>query len=142
MSNYNYCPVICYFCGEVNTTKMEKIQDEDYNSSYEILLKKSGLPSLKIRRLRTMAIEVFKILHKQAPSFLHDIVKFKNISYSFRKINTVEVPQVRTTNFGLNSFIYGGATFWNELPENIQKETSLEQFMQMWFLHILNLAYF
>ena len=56
---------------------MEKIQEhalrfiyEDYNSSYEILLKKSGLPSLKIRRLRTIAIEVFKILHKQAKIYL------------------------------------------------------------------------
>jgi hypothetical protein len=50
---------------------MEKIQEralgfiyEDYNSSYENLLEKSKLPSLKIRRLKTIAVETFKIIHK------------------------------------------------------------------------------
>ena len=49
---------------------MEKIQEralrfiyEDFNSDYNTLLLKSGLPSLKIRCLRMMAIEIFKILH-------------------------------------------------------------------------------
>ena len=50
---------------------MEKIQEralgfiyEDYNSSYENLLEKSKLHSLKIRRLKTIAVETFKIIHK------------------------------------------------------------------------------
>jgi hypothetical protein len=67
MSNFNYCPVVCHFCGESNTKKMEKIQEralrfiyEDFNSDYDTLLLKSGLPSLKIRRLRMMAIEISK----------------------------------------------------------------------------------
>jgi hypothetical protein len=49
---------------------MEKFQEralwfiyEDYDSSYEDLLQKSKLPSLKIRRIRTIAIETFKIIH-------------------------------------------------------------------------------
>ena len=68
MSNFNLCPVVWHFRGEVNTKKIEQIQEhvfrfiyENYNSPYEILLKKSDLTSLKIRRLRTMAIEVFKV---------------------------------------------------------------------------------
>jgi hypothetical protein len=59
MSNFNYCPVVWHFCGESNTKKMEKIKKkralrfiyEDFNSDYDTLLLKSGLPSLKIRRL-------------------------------------------------------------------------------------------
>ena len=49
----------CY-CSEYNSLKMEKIKErapmfiyEDYNSSYENLLEKSKLPSLKIRRLKS-----------------------------------------------------------------------------------------
>jgi hypothetical protein len=53
---------------------------EDFNSDYDTLLLKSGLPSLKIRRLRMMAIEIFKILHKKSPAYLNDIVSFKHIS--------------------------------------------------------------
>jgi hypothetical protein len=40
----------------------------------KIYLKKSKLPSLKIRRLRTIAVETFKIIHKQSPSYLHDLI--------------------------------------------------------------------
>ena len=135
---------------------MEKIQErasrfiyEDFNSDYDTLLLKSGLSSLKIRRLRMMAIEIFKILHKQSPAYLNDIVSFKHISYSFRRQQTVEIPQVRTTNhgFGLYSLRYAGATLWNELPDAIRAQTNLNQFksdqqlewqlMQMWLLQIL-----
>jgi hypothetical protein len=37
------------------------------------LLEKSKLPSLKIRRLKTIAVETFKIIHKNSPSYLHDL---------------------------------------------------------------------
>ena len=103
--------------GEVIVTKMEKIQEralrfiyEDLNSDYDTLLLKSGLPSLKIRRLRMMAIDIFKILHKQSPAYLNDIVSFKHISYSFRQQQIVEIRQVRRTTFGLHSIRYAGAT--------------------------------
>jgi hypothetical protein len=46
----------------------------DSESSYENLLEKSQLPSLRLRRLRSMAIEVFKIINQQTPVYLHDLV--------------------------------------------------------------------
>ena len=72
-----------------------------------------------------MAIEIFKILHKQSPAYLNDIVSFKHISYSFRRQQTVTIPQVRTTNFVLHSLRYAGATLWNELPDAIRAQTNL-----------------
>ena len=98
---------------------------EDFNSDYDTLLLKSGLPSIKIRGLRMMAIEIFKILHKQSPAYLNDIVSFKHISYSFRRQQTVKIPQVRTTNFVLHSLRYAGARLWNELPDAIRAQTNL-----------------
>ena len=73
MSNFNYCPIVWHFCGlRPIPEKMKKNQEralrfiyEDYSSSYEDLLNKSRLPTLKIRRLRTMAIEVYTILNKK-----------------------------------------------------------------------------
>jgi hypothetical protein len=54
------------FCSKANTIKLEKIQEralrfiyEDYNSTYEELLHIAKVPSLQIRRMRTMAIECF-----------------------------------------------------------------------------------
>ena len=54
LSNFNYCPVIWHYCSEKNSIKMEKIQERALrlfmktDSSYEDLLQKSKLPSLKI----------------------------------------------------------------------------------------------
>jgi hypothetical protein len=43
---------------------------EDYESTYDQLLEKAKVPSLKVRRMRTMAIECFKIISKLSPSCL------------------------------------------------------------------------
>jgi len=64
---------------------MEKIQDyralkfiyNDFNSTYEDFLEKSKLPSLKIRRIRTISIETFKIINKQNTVYLHDLIQIK-----------------------------------------------------------------
>jgi hypothetical protein len=74
---------------------------------------------LFIRRLRTIAVETFKIIHKQNPSYLHDLISIKDQKYNFR---TAVLPRERTTRYGLNSFRYNAAT--NILNKNIH------QFMQ------------
>lgn len=62
--------------------KLEKIQEraprfvyDDFNSGYDELLIKANIPSLYIRRLRTMAIETCKILNMLSPPVLYDLVK-------------------------------------------------------------------
>ena len=51
-----------------------------------------------------MAIECFKILNKLSPSCLHDLVVFKDCKYNFRYSNIVDIPRVRTSTYGKNSF--------------------------------------
>ena len=86
---------------------MEKAQEralrfvyEDFSSSYEDLLQKTGLPSLHIRRMRIMAIEVFKILNEMCPPVLSNLVQKRSSSYNFRYTNILQVPTVKTTLFG------------------------------------------
>ena len=40
---------------------------DDFDSSYEELLDKAKIPTLHVRRLRTMALETFKILNNMSP---------------------------------------------------------------------------
>jgi hypothetical protein len=84
LSNFNFCPLVWHFCVEKNSKKIEKVQEralrfvyEDYNSSYDNLLKKAKVPSLQIRRMRTMALETFKIMNKLSPSCLHNLCIYK-----------------------------------------------------------------
>ena len=72
---------------------------EDYNSTYEELLHIAKVPSLQIRRMRTMVLECFKILYKLSPPYLNDLVVLKNSKYSFRYSNIVEIPRVKTTYY-------------------------------------------
>jgi hypothetical protein len=72
MSNFSYCPLTWHFCGEQNTKKIEKIQEralrftyDDFQNSYEFLLEKSKFPFFKTRRMRTIALETYKIINKK-----------------------------------------------------------------------------
>ena len=138
LSNFNFCPLSWHFCSEANTNKIENIQERalrfiynDYNSTYENLLIVSKLPTLKVRILRTMAIEVYKILHQESPSYLHDLIKIKDTKYCFRYDNITEIPSVRTTRYGLKSFRYAAAKLWNELPNHFRTQTSFNQFKNL-----------
>ena len=71
---------------------------------YDELLSKSKLSTLKVRRMRSLAIEVYKVVNKECPVYLQDLIHIKNNSYSFRYQNIAELPRVRTTSYGLQSF--------------------------------------
>ena len=101
---------------------------EDYESTYDELLEKAKVPSLKVRRMRTMAIECFKILNKLSPSCLHDLVVFKDCKYNFRYSNIVDIPRVRTSTYGKSSFKYAAAVLWNDLSDDFRKNYNFNQF--------------
>ena len=94
LSNFNFCPLAWHFCTDKNSKKLEKVQEralrfvyDDYTSSYINLLEKALVPSLQIRRIRTMALETYKIVNKLAPVCLRDLVNVKNSKYAFRYSN-------------------------------------------------------
>jgi hypothetical protein len=135
LSNFNFCPMAWHFCSTANTMKMEKLQERalrfvysDYTLTYDQLLAKINLPSLHIRRMRTMALETFKILNGLAPVVLENIVQKKNVSYSFRYSNILQIPSVKSTKFGKNSFRFAAPVLWNSLPEEYRNTTNFSQF--------------
>jgi hypothetical protein len=85
----------------------------------------------KIRRLKTIAVETFKIIHKNSPSYLHDLINIKLQNYNFRSQETAVLPRVRTIRYGLKSFRYNAAQIWNELPNHCRRERSLGQFKNL-----------
>ena len=96
-------------------------------------LDQSKLPSPKIRRIRTMALETFKILNKSSPEFIQNIITIKENPYDFRYQNTVDVPRPRTTRYDKKSFSYEAATQWNSLSNHAR---SLSTFGQLFFFYL------
>ena len=65
-ANFNYCPVVWMFCGKTNLGKLERLQERALSTiflekslSYNELLKKSGLLSVKMNLMRFLKIAVF-----------------------------------------------------------------------------------
>ena len=80
MANFNYCPLVWLFCSEKLKKKQEAIQKRalrflynDYDSDYEHLLSMSNKPSIEVRKLRFLAVEVFKTINHLNPSFMTQI---------------------------------------------------------------------
>ena len=91
MSNFKFCPIIWHFCGKQNSDKLELLQYRalkyvysDHTSSYEVLLTKYQMSTLHIQRLRYIAMETYKILYRESPSYLRNFVTLKDSKYSLR----------------------------------------------------------
>ena len=77
MPHFKYYPLLCHFCGATNTSKLERIQFRalrfvflDFESDYETLLDRAGLPTLELSRKRPILIDVNNNLMHKSPAFM------------------------------------------------------------------------
>jgi hypothetical protein len=138
LSNFNYCPIIWHFCGKVYSKKIEHIQERalwfmfnDKTSSYVSLLEKCGYTTLLLRRIKTIASDVFKSLHNLNPSFMNEMFEMKNLTYDLRDSNILFQPKFKKITYGKNTFKYYGAHIWNVLPNNIKTCTDIVKFKSL-----------
>ena len=137
-SNFNYCPIVWHFCSQTNSEKLEKLQFRtlrivfnDYEASYEDLLSRVNMTTLHLNRMKNIAIETYKCLNALSPEYIRDIVKYKSSNYNFRYENMAEIPTVRTTRYGKNSFRFESARVWNSLPNEMRKTENFKEFKRL-----------
>ena len=92
LSNFNYCPLVRMLTNAKSVHKIESIQKSalrfmlnDYESSYEDLLKKSGNPSMKLRRTGSLCIEIYKIITNLNPEFMKNLLKVRKTNRAQRE---------------------------------------------------------
>ena len=85
--------------------------------------------NLSLRRKKSMANLMFKILNGKAPTYLQDLFSVRGTGYNTRNSEMrLNVPRPRT-DYMKKSFCYSGAVWpFNSLPQNIRKCQSLLQF--------------
>ena len=134
MSIFNFCPLAWHYCRKGNTDKLEKLHFralkfvyQDFTSSYENLLIRADTYSLNVKRIRLIALEVFKIISDDRPPYLSKLIIRKETQYSCRYSNMLQVPNVRTETYGRNSFRFNCTQIWNTLPEHIRTTTKLSK---------------
>ena len=136
-SNYNYCPIVWIFCSANSLNKVESFQNrglhflyEDYVSSYQELLRKAGKETMKVNRLRSFCIEIYKLINTINPTYMNEIFKLRKISRVVRsnyKLN-LDVPTINQVSFGGKSLRYYGPKIWNSLSFHIKSSENLEGF--------------
>jgi hypothetical protein len=122
LANLNYATTVWHLCGVNNTKKLDKLQEralriifKDYEMSYPELLTECDMSTLYVQRLRKIVIMVHKIIHDNAKPFPNDFFKFKPVLYDFRSQNMLDKVSCNTSKYGINSFLFQGATLWNSL---------------------------
>ena len=97
-----------------------------------IVLDISRLMYRTYRGVKWTTIETFKILNEMAPPVLSNLVRLRdNSRYNFRYNNILQVPHVRTTMYGKNSFRYAAAVLWNSFPDEFRQVNNFSQFKSL-----------
>ena len=116
-SNFGYCSLVWHACSAKNTQKLEKLQlralrfvYHDYTSTIDEL-ERARRPSLHLGRLITLATEVYKSVHQLNPPYVQYLYKCKTTNYHLRGHDTLHIPRVNSTTYGLHSSAYIGANY-------------------------------
>ena len=98
----------------------------EYNSDYKDLLDVTKNSTMDIRRLRTLALEIFKTVNNLNPGFMKEI--FYYCPYNTHRKYDIFVCSRNTSSFGDNSLRALGPHIWNSLPESIKSTDSISVF--------------
>ena len=133
-SCFNYCPIVWHFCSNNSTKRMERVQEralrillDDKTSPYTELLILAEKPSLEIKRMQQLSIEIFKTLHDLNPSFMKNIF----IKNTRSESNKLYVQSHKAKTYGERSLRTLGPEIWNALPDDIRNETSIDTFKNL-----------
>ena len=136
LSQFNYCPLVWHFCKPGNTHKMEKIQEralrfifDDYCTEYKDLLSIHGESTLYLKRVRTMAHEVYKAINGNSPKYSKELLRFR--SNPSRRPLDLYIPRVNQVTFGYRSYTFEAPSLWNSLPLEIRTAETFPLFKSL-----------
>ena len=70
--------------------------------------------------VQDMLITINAYFQGTAPTCIKELVKMRDNKYDLRGNNTLSLPKVNTTKYGLNSFRYFAAKQWNSIPNELR----------------------
>ena len=102
---------------------------QDYETTFEDLLKKDNSLSFHHRNIHQVAIEMYKVKHDLCPSFIKEIFSHKENEKGTRAGDTFERPHVDSVKKGDRSLRTFGPIVWNTmLPDKLKTCKTLDGF--------------
>ena len=116
ISQFKYCPLIWTFCSKKANIRTKKVQKRmlrlvlgDFTASLEELLEISESTTIHIQNLQSLMTEVYKCLNRINPEFMWEMFQMKNIPYKLRISSLLILPQISSSNYGINSIKFRGS---------------------------------
>ena len=134
LSSFDYCPLVWFISSAKSLKKVENLQkrafrflQNDYHSSHETLLHKSGKTTVNVRNLRNLYKEIFKSLKNLNPVLLTEIFYFKesNRPVGEKYQLNLQIPKINQVRFGTKSLRCLGPKIWIILPYHIKTSEKL-----------------
>ena len=131
---FDYCCSVWDGLNQTLNCKIQKLQNRaarivmqaSYTASAGALFDVLHWDNLSLRRKKSKANLMFKILDGKAPTYLQDLFSVRGTGYNIR--NSEMRLNVPRPDYMKKSFCYSGAVLFNSLPQNIRKCQSLPQF--------------
>ena len=122
-SQFGYCPLVWMFhCRKLNNRNNNihkralRIVFRDYDLTFQRLLKQNKSVSIHQRNLQLLATEIFKRRNGLKPVIMEDIFKFKNLTYNFRNVETLNRSNFNSVKYGSETVTSLSAKIWKILP--------------------------
>ena len=117
------------FSSKRSLNKVENLQKralsfvlDDYTSSCELLLEKSGKPTMNLAREILLCNEGYKTLNSLSPCFMEELFKLRETNRNVRnkyKLN-LHIPVANQVNYGTKCLRSFGPKIWNSLPHHLK----------------------
>ena len=108
--------------------KALRIVYKDTHADYEASLTLGNAVSVYQRNLQYLMTEMYKTRNGLNPSFTRELLKPRNLQYHLRSKNTLQVPEVRTTSYGIETVQFSGQNLWQMRLSNVRESPSLIAF--------------
>ena len=135
-SQFKYCQFVWMCNNRTNNNKINCLHERclrliynDKKSSFEDLLQKDGCVSIHHRNLRTLAVELFKVLKGLSPVIFAEAFSVRQQSqYNMRNYSYFAMPRAKTVNHGLESLSYIGSKLWDSIPSHMKEIDCINEF--------------
>ena len=135
-ANFSYCPLIWHFSSSNSLLKIETIKIRsirllsDDGEGNKNLFSELERDSMKVKRLKSLCIEIYKTLNDLNPSYMKKVSPIKLQNKPVRTVHEkyLIVPTVKSTTFGTNSLRSMGPKIWNNLPNDLKSSETLSKF--------------
>ena len=105
-----------------------RIVSNDYESTFENLLRLDNSVSIHHRNIGLLSIELYKVKHNLSKQVMSELFNLRNINYDFRSQTDFELGPIYKTAYGLRSLKYFAPKIWNIVPIDFRNSDSLSEF--------------